>query len=166
VTVKKSRLVVVALAMAVVPVFAVPGAAAPETCQEPSAEYRYGPSDMVYELSVDLTGCDWWRGSSLALNGELIRTGLDTDHETNAASICQAEDRVSVCRLQLTLEHPGTDVAQYGGRISYPWLGSRKSREFEATCWAVRGMDQCREGRLPVFGVVPPLDQLPVPQSP
>jgi hypothetical protein len=151
------------LAALAVPLAAPPPSGAAGTCADPEAVYRYGESDFVYEITIDLSGCSWWHGDSLFVDGSLSRSGLDSISEVNAPSICRG-DHPATCSLRLSLAHPRTDVAQYNGRVSYPGPHGRKSQTLEVTCFTLGGRQECRNGRAPLLGTVPPLDQLPLPR--
>ena len=141
--------VVVAVATVVAPGTATD--AADERCREPTATYRYTTTGMRYELTVDYRGCSWWQGSSAILDGFLTSqqaAGLISTRkfDTTGRASCEDPGRLTTCSLAITLEHDPTEVAEYSGRIAYPWEDGRRAQEFAATCFSVAGQADCRPG--------------------
>ena len=150
------------LAVLAVPLVAPPPSGAAGSCAEPVVAHRYGDGDFVYEVAVDLSGCSWWQGGPVFVDGWLSRSGLDSVTEVTAGSICPGGP--ATCSLRLSLAHPGADLAQYSGQVSYPVAGGRKTETLEVTCFSLGGTHECRNGRAPLLGTIPPLDQAPLPR--
>lgn len=123
--------------------------AAGEACREPIATYRYSTTEMRYELTVDYEGCSWWQGSSAILEGFLESRqagGLVSTRrfDTTGVAFCEPGGRFTTCSLAMTLAHDATEVAQYSGRITYPWQDARRAQEFAVTCLSVAQEARCR----------------------
>ena len=121
-------------------------------CEEPSASYRYTKTDMVYELAVDLAACEWWKGTSILLDGFLARdhpggvvalaVGL-RGTDTAGLAICDDPVRATFCSLSIRLEH-GTELMLYRGMIRYPWADGPRERHVEMTCVSAGDVADCR----------------------
>ena len=145
------RTLVVSLVTAAMVVFLpLPATGAPAAaCAEPTATYRYTAVDMVYELTVDFRGCSWWQGTSAVLDGFLAGQQaagvLSTlEFEKTGVAFCEEPGAVATCSLAIELAHASPELAQYSGRISYPWKDGRRAQEFAATCFSVAGQARCR----------------------
>jgi hypothetical protein len=145
------RTLIVSLVAAVALVgVAPPASGAPAVaCVEPTATYRYTAVEMVYELAVDYRGCSWWQGTSAVLDGFLAGQQAGgvvstLEFETAGVAFCEEPEPVVTCSLAITLAHASPELAQYSGRISYPWEDGRRSQEFAATCFSVAGQASCR----------------------
>jgi hypothetical protein len=127
--------------------------AAEAACREPAGTYRYTKTGMVYELALDLTGCDWWTGTSIVLDGFLVRqhpagVGVTTlgleGTETTGFAICEDPLGATSCVLSIGLAHPPAEIMTYRGRIRYPWKNGRWARDLEVTCLSAGEVAECR----------------------
>jgi hypothetical protein len=158
-----------ALLVAAVPLLFAPAARADDNtpqpkrepvstgCTQPVPERRYTDDTLIYLLSVDLTGCDWWDGSPIQLEAGLERVdGTEGDGAWSGA-LCgavfavppdtgdgsstppTARSKSGTCDVQVTIEHPAVEAAYYRGEVSFPWDGGRRTLTFTALCGQAAG---------------------------
>lgn len=135
----------VALALVSLPT----GAAAQEslTCAEPVAAYRYEPEAFVYTLSIDLSGCAWWKGSSIVLQAAASRLDATGEEGSVAGVVCfraapsgAPEPRATTCEVSASVARLPLEVARYRGLITYPWEDGERRQQVELDCTSVPGL--------------------------
>lgn len=159
---KGIALVTLSLALTVLPAFpafAVQGRAAEgAVCAEPVVSREYTTEAMIYRLTIDLHGCDWWDGSPLSLVAVLSRDDGEAEDFTFSPVACTGElgedepdgvfDVVG-CEAVATLEHPAVEVAHYAGAVSYVWQDGDHHENFNTTCVSNAGEAVCRDDYAP-----------------
>jgi hypothetical protein len=134
------------------------GSPQPGVCAEPVVSREYTTEAMVYRLTVDLHGCDWWDGSPLTLVAFMTRDDGQSEEFAFAPQACSAElgeddsdgrfDKVG-CEVSVSVEHPAVEVAHYAGAVSHVWQDGPQSASFDTTCVSSAAGAACRDDCAP-----------------
>lgn len=148
----------IALGMATwvaVPVTVSPaGAAEPDgTCAEPKPSLDYQRLRVVYRMDIDLGACTWWDGGPIEMSATLSRSdGISPDTMAQAGTVCatlsptpapQSDAGRGACSIEVELDHPPVEEADYAGEITFPGPDGERSVSFKTACHSIAVMGGC-----------------------
>jgi hypothetical protein len=131
----------------------VPALADPGTCSEPEPKLDYQRLRVVYRMELDLSGCSWYDGGPIGMSATLARSdGITPDEEAQAEAVCaalsptpapQADVRSGTCSVEVELDHPPVEEANYAGEITFPGPDGERSVSFQTACHSIGVMGGC-----------------------
>jgi len=155
----------------VIPTVLPPAAASDSSrCKPPEPQLDYSVDRIVMSLRLDLSGCRWWKGDSITLEGEILRDAVVLSEGVAAQKICFAllaisaeksskgsgstvkprdkppRPRVTRCTLKLQLDHQPVEAARYVGSFTHPWRDGPRTVEFDYICLSALVETNCRAG--------------------
>ena len=138
---------IAAIAMLAALVVAGPASAAPR-CTEPEPVLTYGAESINLTLTVDYTGCGWWRKSTINLEGAVTQGpvfGVGIAAGSSCFVFREGGSRAiaRTCEIHLAFDHPPVEAATYSGYFEYPWKNGTAHIDFEYTSATAAGIAEC-----------------------
>lgn len=122
----------------------VPASAGAAPCSEPEAKLDYQRLRVVYRMDIDLSGCSWYDGGPIEMAATLARSdGITPDTRAEIGTVCAALTPGGACSIEVELDHPPVEEADYAGEITFPGPEGTRSVSFETACHSIGVMGGC-----------------------
>ena len=134
------------MALAMLGALAVGGpASAARKCVEPEPVLTYDADHIDVTLTVDYTGCAWWRKRVINMSGGMDQAGVLFGVGMEAGSTCFGSGIVRWCEINLDIFHAPAEATTYTGYLEYPWKQGTERIDFEYLCVSAVAVAQCEE---------------------
>ncbi len=125
----------------------VPASAEPGACSAPEPKLDYQRLRNVYRMEIDLSGCSWWTGQPIEMSAGLSRAdGISPETVAQAGVTCAsltAGAGRGICSVEVELDHPPVEEADYAGEITFPGPDGPRSVSFKTACHSIGVMGGC-----------------------